>query len=199
MILEQTQIPQAINYPFNWVADYFDGTSLTEFDLKEHKANNFYGIKQSETRHFGLFGQNMKFYFDNISGHFYLNGKRVEILYKVDNTIFNLTNNPRQKDLITFKQAHTNFNRNVIEQKTNIDSFNFGYKTNINQHDTQFFFQPVVSIPLNSTVFMEIKLTSNRDLDGELIFYVSGKEVERFKAPLQRNVSGQINWTVKRG
>ncbi len=198
MIFNQAQTPQAIGLPFNWAADYFNGESFTEYDLRTHKPNNFYTIKQNESFRFGLFGQNMKFYFETTDGHFYLNGRRVEISYIDENkNNFTLTNNPSKKDLITYKQAHTNFNQNRIEQKTNIDSVNFGYKTMLNTHDTQLFFQPIVTLPFNASVYIQVKLTSNRDLNGQLVFYVSGREVERFDAPLKANVSGQINWTVK--
>lgn len=198
MIFTLAQSPQSISIPFNWAVDYYDGGFLTEYDLKTHRSNDFYSIKQDEAYRFGLFGQGMKFYFETTDGHFHLNGRRIEIVYlDEDNNIFNLTNNTSHKNLITYKQAYTNFNKNTIEQKTNIESINFGYKTMINQHDTQLFFQPIVVIPFNSSVYIQVKLTSNRNLNGKLIFYVSGKERERFEAPLKANVSGQINWTVK--
>lgn len=198
MIFNQNQPPQVIGIPLNWVADYFDGTSLSEYDFNTHKPNDFYSIRQKEVYRFGLIGNRMKFYFETVDGHFHINGKRVEISYiDENNNTFNLTNNPYPKDLITYKQAFTDFNKNKIQQKTNIESISFGYKTMINKHDTQLFFQPIVTLPFHQSAYLELKLTSNRDMKGQLIFYVRGKEVERFDAPLDANISGKINWTIK--
>lgn len=198
MVFNLRHIPSAVNIPFNWVAEYFDGTYLTEYDFKSHKPNSFYSIKQKEVYRFGLFGNNMKFYFDTVDGHFNLQGKRLEVFYVGENNnIFNLTNNPYPKNLITYKQAYTDFDKSTIEQKTNIESISFGYKTMINKHDVQLYFQPIVTLPFYQSAYLQIKLTSNVSLNGYLAFFVRGKEVERFKAPLEANKSGRINWTIK--
>lgn len=189
--------PQAIDIPFNWNADYFDGTHLSEYDLATHKANSFYSIKQNETLRFGLYGQNMKFYFENSDGSFFLNGKRIDIAYEADGNTHLLTNNFNTKDFITYKEAYSDFNGKSGEQKSSISSINFGYKTIYERENINLHFQPVVSIPLGSSVFMEAKLTSDINLNGDIIFIRNGKEIERFHAPLEANVSGQINWTVK--
>src|SRR5690625_356635 len=132
MIFSQNNIPQAINIPFNWVADYFNGESLTEYDLVTHKPNSFYSIRQNETLRFGLIGNGMKLYFETTDGHFHLKDRRVDIEYiNDDGTVFYLTNNPNKKDFITYKQAYTDLDRNTIIQHTNIESINFGYKTRI--------------------------------------------------------------------
>ncbi|QJI52478.1 hypothetical protein [Psychrobacillus phage Perkons] len=197
MIFMKNQVPQAIRLPFNWVADYFDGTYLSEYDLLSHQGNSFYSIKQNETVRFGLFGQGIKFYFENSDGSFYLNGKRVEVMYEVDGKQYHLTTNFNRKDFITYKQAYTNYSSGQGVQKSNIESINFGYKTNYKNEDVEFNFQPVVSLQFGKSAYMEIKLTCNQSLDGELIFKSSGRELERFHAPLEAGVSGQMNWTIK--
>lgn len=199
MIFNQPQTPRAIKVPFNWAADYFDGNSLTEYELSNHKANSFYSIKQNETLRFGLFGNNMKFYLDTTDGHFHLNGRRVDITYiDNDNNEYNLTNNQKNnKRLITYKQAYTNFNQNEIIQETNIESINFGYKTKYKKNKTHLFFQPIVCLPFGKSAYMEVNLTSSRELEGELVFYISGRERERFFAPLKANITGRMNWTIK--
>jgi len=198
MIFTRSQIPNPVNIPFNWVADYFNGSYLSEYDFKTHKANSFYSIDQEQTVRFRLVGNGMKFFFETIDGHFHLNGRRLDIAYANENgKVFNLTNNTNQKDLITYKQAYTDFNQTKVVQSTNIESINFGYKTTIKKNDIQLFFQPIVSLPFGSSAFIEIKLTSNKNLNGYLVFYVSGKERERFFAPLESGKSGQLNWTIK--
>ena len=197
MFFNQAKVPKPIGIPINWVAEYVNGDILSEYDFETHKPNNFYSIRQNEVVRFGLFGNGIKMYFDKIDGHFHLNGRRIDIVYKENGRIHNLTNNIENKDLITFKQAYTNFDRNSIIQSTNIESINFGYKTFYKKDDLILFFQPIVSLPFGNSAFIETKLTSNKSLEGELIFYVSNKERERFYAPLKKEISGVINWTIK--
>lgn len=187
----------AIDIPFNWCAEYVDGTMYTEYDLKTHKKNDFYLIQQNKVLRFGLFGQNMKFFFE-YDGVFNLQGRRVEIEYHTENgEVFYLTNNYNQKDLITYKQAYTDWSNTQGVQRSNIESINFGYKTILAKDDVEIFFQPIVSLPMNQSVFIEVKLTSNKDLKGHLVFKVRGQEVERYEAPLEAYKAGQMNWTVK--
>lgn len=189
---------QAISIPFNWNADYADGKNYAEYDLLTHKKNDFYLIQKNQVIRFGLFGQGMKFYFEMSDGSFNLNGKRVEIEYEDENgEIYHLTTNFENKDLISYKEAYADYNNVQGVQRSNIKSINFGYKTVYKKNDVQLFFQPIVSLPFNESAFIELKLTSNKDMNGSLIFKVRGIEVERFKAPLEVNRAGQINWVIK--
>lgn len=197
MIFAQNQTPNAIKLPFNWVADYFDGTHLSEYNFYNGQANSFYSINQSQVIRFGLIGQGMKFFFENIDGSFHLSGRRIDVAYEINGKQLFLTNNTSKKDFITYKQAHTNFNNKSGIQRSNIESINFGYKTVYQKDDITLFFQPIVSLPFYSSVFMAVKLTSNKNLNGDIVFYSRNKEVERFHAPLEAYKSGQINWTVK--
>lgn len=197
MLFEGKNIPQAIKIPFNWCADYFDGTSFTEYDLRTHAPNNFYAIKQNETAKFGLFGQGMKMFFNMSDGSFMLNGRRVDIGYETDGKLYMLTSNFNNKDLITYKEAHTQYNNREGNQRSHINSINFGYKTLYQRDNIQFNFQAIVSLPAGESAFIEVKLTSNTDLNGELVFYTRNQERERFLAPLEKKVSGQIRWTIK--
>lgn len=198
MIFNKNLSPQAISIPFNWIADYHDGTYLSEFDFTTNEANDFYSINQDETSRFGIIGQNNKFYFENSDGTFYLNGKRIDVAYEIDGKTHLLTNNFNKKDFITFKEAYADFNNESGIQKSHIQSINFGYKTLYTSEDFTLNFQTIVSVPLDSSpVYMEIKLTSETNQNGELILIKNGKEIERFNAPLSSGISGQLNWTVK--
>jgi hypothetical protein len=197
MIFEKQPIPQPINIGFNWVADYFDGTFLSEYSLESYRPNSFYLINQRNAIRFGLFGQNMKFFFENSDGSFMLNGRRLDIGYEVDGKLYMLTNNFNKKDFITYKEASANFNRQAGTQRTQIQSFNFGYKTTYEKDNFKINFQSVVSIPIGKSIFIEVKMTSDSPTNGDLIFFTRGKETERFRAPLEKGVSGQISWTVK--
>ena len=198
MIFADSRNIQAISLPFNWNADYADGKNYAEYDLLTHKKNDFYLIQKNQVIRFGLFGQGMKFFFEMSDGSFYLHGRRIEIEYiNDDGKTFSLTTNFTNKDLITYKEAFTDYNNTQGVQKSNLKSINFGYKTIYQKDDVQLYFQPIVSLPFSESAFIEVKLTSNKDLNGHLVFKSRGVEVERFYAPLEANISGQMNWTIK--
>lgn len=189
---------QAISIPFNWNADYANGKNYAEYDLLTHKKNDFYLIQQNQVIRFGLFGQGMKFFFEMTDGSFNINGRRVEIHYEDENgELYPLTTNFERKDLITYKEAYADYNNVQGVQRSNLKSINFGYKTVYKKDDAQLFFQPIVSLPFSESAFMEIKVTSNKSMNGHLIFKSRGIEVERFEAPLEANRAGQINWVIK--
>lgn len=132
-------------------------------------------------------------------GSFNLNGRRIEIEY-IDEIaeVYHLTTNFADKDLITYKEAYADYNNVQGIQQSNLKSINFGYKTNYEKEGVQLFFQPIVSLPLdNESPFVEVKLTSNKSMNGHLVFKSRGIEVERFYAPLEANRAGQMNWTIK--
>ena len=140
----------------------------------------------------------MELFFEMSDGSFNLDGKRVEIEYHDENgEVYHLTTNFENKDLITYKEAYADYNNVQGVQRSNLKSINFGYKTTYKKNDVQLFFQPIVSLPTNDSPFIEVKLTSNKDMDGQIIFKSRGVEVERFKAPLEANRAGQINWAIK--
>ncbi|MEC1179199.1 hypothetical protein P9B03_11950 [Metasolibacillus meyeri] len=198
MLFADARNYQAISLPFNWAADYANGKNYTEYDLLTHKKNDFYLIQKNQVIRFGLFGQGMKLFFEMADGLFNLNGKRVEIEYHADHgEVYYLTTNFKNKDLITYKEAYADYNNVQGIQHSNLKAINFGYKTIYSRDDIQLFFQPIVSLPFNESAFIEVKLTSNKDLNGYLVFKSRGLEVERFYALLKANKAGQINWTIK--
>lgn len=191
---------QAVEIPLNWNADYMDGSSYSEYDLLTQEKNDFYSIekKGSSVIRFGLFGQGNSLFFDNNDGSFNINGKRVEIEYHQDNgEVIHLTTNFNKKDLITYKEAYTEYNNKQGEQRSNLSSLNFGYKTTIEKEDLKLFFQPIFSFPINEIPFIEVKITANKNMRGHLIFKSRDQIVDRFEAPLEENFAGQVNWTIK--
>ncbi|AHN24039.1 MULTISPECIES: hypothetical protein [Lysinibacillus] len=198
MLFTNTENYQAINIPFNWNADYANGKNFAEYDLLTHKKNDFYLIQRNQVIRFGLFGQRMKFYFEMSDGSFNIDGRKIEIEYvKEDGTTYPLTTNYEHKDLITYKEAFTDFSNQQGVQRSNIKSIHFGYKTNYKMEDIQLFFQPIVTLPFNEHAFIAVKLTSTKAMNGYLLFKTNGIEVGRFYAPLEANRVGQINWIIK--
>lgn len=194
-MFEQNLSFQAIDIPYNWNVDYLDGTNLSEYDEDTKKKNDFYQINKDNIARFGLFGCGSKYFYEESDGSFNLKGKRVEVFYEAEGKQYRLGFS--KKDPITYKQAYADYNNKQGVQKSNIESFNFGYKTSLTDEDVQFFYQAVVALPVYTSVFIEVKISADKDLDGELVFKVKGKEVERFKAPLKAGKAGQMNWTVK--
>lgn len=203
---------QAIDIPFNWNADYVNGNNVSEYDFGTHKKNDFYMIDRAKVIRFGLFGQNMKFFFEMYDGSFNLRGRRIEMEYHLSDgsgKIIRLTTNFEKKDIITYKEAYADLDpKRQGVQKSSLKSINFGYKTKIENEDIvvvnndtpsylKLFFQPIVSLPYNESALIEIKLTSNIDVEGYLIIKSRGVEIERFYAPLKSNIAGQLNWTIK--
>lgn len=185
-------------FPFNWGAEYLDGTFLTEFDLETNNKNDFYSIQQNKITRFGLFGCGMKLYY-NIDGSFILNGQRIEIEYHTDDQIYYLTSTSSSKDCITYKRKQIDFHPNPQYQFDELISIDFGYKTLLNYNGTQFYFQPIVTIPMNQDngrVEIEIKMTPNKDLNGQLVFKNKGKIIDQADCPLVRNHNTIINWIV---
>lgn len=199
MFFNKNKLPDAVELPFNWAVDYCDGNYLTEYNTSNGSniKNDFYSINQSHSTRFGLYGQGMKFFFENSDGSFYLTGRRIDIAYRVNGENYVLTSNDNKKDFITYKQAYTVYNNRGGQQKSNIESINFGYKTLYERDDIKLFFQPIVVLPINKSAYLEVKLTSSVDLDGDIVFMSRGKEIESFDAPLEANMSGQLNWTIK--
>ncbi|MFJ3387489.1 hypothetical protein [Lysinibacillus sp. NPDC086135] len=198
MLFTNGQNLQAIGIPFNWNADYVNGKNYAEYDLLTHEKNDFYLIQRNQVIRFGLFGQGMKFFFEMSDGSFNLMRRRIEVEYiDEDGKTYHLTTNFENKDLITYKEAYADYSNVQGVQRSNIKSINFGYKTVYKKDDVQLFFQPVVSLPFSDSAFIEVKLTSNKDMNGYLVFKSRGIEVERFYAPLEANRAGQINWVIK--
>ena len=200
MLFTNAGSTQAIGIPFNWNAEYANGKDYAEFDLLTHKQNDFYLIQRNQVIRFGLFGQGMKLFFEMSDGSFNLNGRRIEIEYIDENSeVYHLTTNFADKDLITYKEAYADYNNVQGIQQSSIKSINFGYKTKYEKEEVQLFFQPIVSLPLENgeSPFIEIKMTSNKPMNGHLVLKSRGIEIERFSAPLEVNRAGQINWTIK--
>lgn len=200
MLFSDSRKINAHSLPFNWNADYADGTQYSEYNLETQKKNDFYLIQYNKVVKFGLFGMGSKLFFEMSDGSFNLNGKRVEIEYHTDGgEILHLTTNFQRKDLITYKEAYSDFSGRQGEHKSNLKSINFGYKTKYSnaKQDISLHLQFVVSLPTSGRPYMEVRITPDRALNGHLVFKVRGIEVERYEAPMTSDRAGQINWDIK--
>lgn len=189
---------QAVEIPFNWNADYANGKNVTEYDLFNHKKRDFYMIDRNQVIRFGLFGHNMKFFFEMYDGSFNLRGHRIEMEYHTnDGEILHLTSNFENKDIITYKEAFTDLSNTQGVQRSNLKSINFGYKTFYKKDDIEIFFKPVVSLPVYESPYIEVKITSNKDLNGYLVVKGRGEEIQKIEMPITVGKGTQVNWTIK--
>lgn len=182
--------------PFNWLAEYNDGTYLVEYDkTKEYKKNDFYSIQQDKLSKFGMFGDNMEFYYDE-QGRFNVNGKPIEIYFKYDGIEYELTNS-KDKDCIQYKQASSIYANRNGKGKETLESLNFGYKCIMDFGELQFYFSPILVLPMKGKVHFEVKLTSNKSINGELIFKTNGQEIDRGLVETEINKRNIIHWIFK--
>lgn len=193
MIFDDSKPHKSTYFPLNWGVDYTDGTYLKEFhNDDENCRNNFYNIDTSKIKRFGLFGNNIKMFYDDY-GSLYIKGKKVDVEYHLNGEEHVLTYN-RSRDCITFKDAHINVNKKKEAQDNILDSINFGYKTLVNINGSDIFFQPIISFTTNGELILKVKITSNVDMNGKLIFKIKDKIVDEYDFPVEEGYSSNIDW-----
>ncbi|MCR8994665.1 hypothetical protein [Brevibacillus laterosporus] len=189
---------------FIWVADYNDGTSLTEFDLQTHTSDpyRFYSIDKSKLIRFGLIGNGTKMFFEVANGVFNINGHQFRVYYVVDGKEYNLSGSALiYNDIITYKDCVSEaiplltaregaFNNRILQ-------YNYGYKKTLTVHGVEFNYQAIVSVPFNKEAYMSIKITPDHDLNGKIVIRRGGAIVDEFEAPLKAGCKGNINWTLR--
>lgn len=146
-----------------YFAKYFNGKEVYEYD-NETNHLNFNDIDQSHTKYFGLIGNGMKMYWDISTGIFHLGKNEYIINISSGEEIVNYIG--IDKDLITFKNAHTDsmINGGQIENiGTNIiDSYFIGFKMNFKS----VFIQIVFGIPVSGNdrrPFFGVRISNKED------------------------------------
>jgi hypothetical protein len=190
------------NQDFIWVADYYDGTYLSEFDFTTFKSNNFYGINKEKLIRFGLIGQGTQFYFDVGNGVFTLDKHRISVSYRTKDNEYPLTGRTLvYNDIITYKNAVADaniFNRSEkSELKSFITQYSIGYKKRMDLSGANINFYCLFCLPYRDSMHMKIKISSDIDLDGYLVFRRNGKIVDEVYSPLLEKRTGMIDWNIK--
>ncbi|MCY7484964.1 hypothetical protein [Paenibacillus alvei] len=190
---------------FIWVADYYDGTHLCEYDLetKESDPYRFYSIDRMKLLRFGLIGHSSKLFFEAANGVFNINGEEFRISY-VENDKEYLLNGRSlfYNDIISYKDAVSE--ANPFQKQTDcgmftnrITQYNFGYKKKLSLDGVTFNFQAIVSIPYQDKAYMSLKIASDQELDGKIVIQRRGIVVDEIESPLQKGHSTNITWTLK--
>lgn len=200
------QNPTISNSPvgqdFIWVAEYPDGTHLSEFCFNTQKENSFYHIDRAKLFRFGLVGHGQKMYFER-DGIFNVAGRRLQFFYEVDGQRLPLSGDYKYNvnDIITFKDAEASGLMSGFSGggslSNRITQYSLGYKSNININGINFHFKPIIKLPLNSPAMLNLWLVADRKLDGKLVITNNGVVAFETKAPLEPNIGGELNWIIQ--
>lgn len=203
MILQNDKLTHSpVAQDFIWVAEYPDGTHLSEFDFNTKEENSFYEIDRNRLFRFGLIGHGQKIYFER-DGVLNIAGRRILFFYEVNGKTLPLNGDFKYNvnDIITYKDAESSglvagF-KGQGQLSNRITQYNIGYKTNIQIDGINFHFKPIVKIPFNSPVYINTWLVADRKLDGKFLIVKNGEQVLEIKAPLEPNIGGELNWIVQ--
>jgi hypothetical protein len=195
--LGNTQSP--VNQGYVWVAEYFDGTHLSEFNFETREENSFHAIKPDQLLRFGLVGCGMNLYYEVFGGVFKLAGQMIELVYKTDKKEYHLTGQQKMyNDIITYKDAQMFIS---LDGRTHtgptITQYSFGYKEQLSIDDVEFKLKALCKVPIGGLVYLTIRLVANKALKGKLLIKKNGRIVEEIEAPLKPGVGGETNWEVK--
>lgn len=199
-----THSPVKESQNFIWVAEYYDGAFLSEYNFDDRKSNDYYAIDRNKLLRFGLIGMGSQMYFDAANGIFNINNNRIQVSYIVDGQEIPLTGRTfLYNDIIQYKKAFGDANlsahsSNGGRMKNHIQSHAIGYKKTMNILNVNIHFKNILHIPQSKNLlpYLEIKISAEQDLNGELIFRVNGLTANRFQAPLIKNTAGIYNWEL---
>lgn len=189
-----------VKQDFIWVAEYADGTYLSEFDVKTSKGNNFREIKRNSTIRFGLVGLGNKLFYECFGGTFNIKGYIFDFAYQWNEKLYRFTGlNQMYNNIISFKNAESiaNLGSGKIISYDHIIQYNFGYKKKLIFEDISFYFQVICQIPFNQPMRFEIKLVCNKEINGDFIIIKNGQKIDQFNAPLKEYTRGELNWVLR--
>lgn len=184
---------------FIWVAEYSDGTYLSEYDFLTKNENSFYSIRKQDAIRFGLFGHGYKFYYETFGGYFIIPVGIIDLVYKVKDKEYDLTRqNIFYNDLITYKKAESTFNPSGFGHisGSNIVEYVFGYKQKLSFDDIDLNLKVLFKIPFGMPMYFTVRLVANREVEGKLQIKRDGIVAEEIDAPLSKDIGGEYNWVV---
>ncbi|QDX94768.1 hypothetical protein EEL30_22255 [Brevibacillus laterosporus] len=183
---------------FIWLAEYTDGTHLSEFDFNTKQENDFYSIDKKAAVRFGLIGHGHKLYYETFGGHFKLGNGQIDLVYKSGEKEYPLTgHNEFYQDLITFKRAEAEIDllNSSGELSPVITEYVFGYKHKLQFEDISFHIKVLVGLSEKSPA-LTLRLVSNRDVEGSVGIKLNGKIVSESVSNLTKEASQEFNWEM---
>ncbi|MBP1906681.1 hypothetical protein J2Z32_003345 [Paenibacillus turicensis] len=186
-----------------WVAEYDDDTFLAEYDFYSQKKNDFYSIDKDKLLRFGFIGNGSKAYFNVSDGTFIIDDNKIQISYiHNENEVFLTGRTFIYNDIIQFKSAIADIDVMSLKSNENIigdvSCHSIGYKKQLDLFDSSIHFKSILHIPSigNQSPYLEIKISSSIDVNGDLLIRVNNSEVDKIDAPLKANMAGIVNWRL---
>ncbi|MBG9774884.1 hypothetical protein [Brevibacillus laterosporus] len=194
-IIPYSPVPQR---EFIWLAEYVDGTHLSEFDFNTKQENDFYSINKKTVARFGLIGHGHKLYYETFGGHLKLGNGQIDLVYKTEEKEYFLTGqNEIYQDLITFKRAEAEINllNSSGELRPVITEYVFGYKHKLKFKDVSFYIKVLIGLSEKSPI-LTLRLVSNRDVEGSVGIKLNGIAVSEMMANLTKEISQEFKWEM---
>lgn len=185
---------------FVWVAEYANGTHLSEYDFHSKQHNDFFSIRKADVLRFGLFGHGYKFYYETVGGRFFTPFGFVDMTFKTRDEEYNLTGNQLMySDMITYKQAEMTFNplSGYGSGESVITEYVFGYKQKLVFDEVTFSVKVLLKIAEDVPVRLDVKLVANRDINGTIQFLRHGILLDEYEASLVKDVGEDFQWVVR--
>ncbi|CCF13467.1 putative uncharacterized protein [Brevibacillus laterosporus GI-9] len=180
------------------MAEYIDGTNLSEFDFNTKQENNFYSIDKKTVVRFGLIGHGHKLYYEAFGGHLKLGNGQIDLVYKAGDKEYFLTGqNEFYQDLITFKRAEAEINllNSSGELSPIITEYVFGYKHKLKFEDISFHIKVLVGLSEQSPT-LTLRLVSDRNIQGSLEIKINGETVSESIVNLTKETSQEFSWEM---
>ncbi|WP_254660745.1 hypothetical protein [Brevibacillus laterosporus] len=177
------------------VAEYVDGTHLSEFDFNTKQENDFYSIDKKTVVRFGLIGHGHKLYYETFGGHFKLGNGQIDLVYKTGDKEYFLTGqNEFYQDLITFKRAEAEINllNSSEELRPVITEYAFGYKHKLKFEDISFHIKVLIGLSEQSPTLI-LRLVADRNVQGSLEIKLNGGIVSESVANLTKETSQEFS------
>ncbi|AZK47112.1 hypothetical protein [Paenibacillus lentus] len=189
-----------VEQEFIWMAEYNDNTYLAEYNFDDKAGNLFNSIDKDKLLRFGLIGNGKRFYFEVWGGVFKIDGRLYELFFETKDQTIPLTGNQlHYKDIISYKTAEVLLNPVTLKsvRDTAITSYNFGYKASMDAENYALQFKAQCVIPYDNPVHFNFRLVSDKALHGEFVIKKNGKEIDRIKTSLKKNVASELNWIIQ--
>lgn len=203
--------PKATNgQPIVWFAKYFDNTLLEEFE-EDGKENMFKNIDLGNLKEFGLYGGNVRMWFDTRDGMIHIFHPQIQIglrffIETTDHEMIKLCfRDDKYNDIIQYKHFTQFFNLagqmfGVDEDGRSIpDQFFMGYKlkADTKNGDLNFTVRLMVNREDNS-IHLLFHLAPKFDLDGHLLLF-RNEDCMPTKISIEKDKSDDIDITISNG
>ena len=201
-----TNIPTNFPYDFQWVAEYNDGSLLTEYNPKYNpKTTDFYSIDKTKLLRFGYVGHGLRAYFNTYDGVYNINKSQYRIYFRYNNQMYNITEmlGINYNDIIQFKRRTAYFNPLSGDmyggmEKNNIMSYNIGWKTKFNIGNILFSIKTYYQINRKGLPIIYIKIVPSEDFTNAEIVITKDNTLEyNYPCNMRKNVGGELNWVVR--